>query len=193
MVTKIARLIGTSEQFVSESDLRIELLPFSNEILSDKRLATGRLDSRFTAYNGVPVGGRAYFDPSDASIRTSFTPVLNDYMRRVLKYEDEKTYYILGGGIGPWRYEEGAYANVVPSLERALAKNPAMKVYVGQGYYDMATPYWAVQYTFDHMMLDPAVRANNITTRHFDSGHMMYIDDAAMKVLRDDLRKFLRN
>jgi carboxypeptidase C (cathepsin A) len=189
VVTKIARITGVAEKFVNESDLRIELIPFSNELLRDKQLATGRLDSRFTAFGAT---GRAYFDPSDASIRNSFTPVLNDYMRRVLNYEDDKPYYILGGGIGPWRYEEGAYANVVPSLERAFSKNPAMKIYVAQGYYDMATPYWAVQYTLDHMVVDPAVRSRNIMTRHFESGHMMYIDEAAMKQLRTDLRRFLQ-
>ena len=93
----------------------------------------------------------------------------------------------LGGGIGPWRYAEGAYANVVPSLERAFAKNPAMKLYVGQGYYDMATPFWAVQYTLDHMILDPKVRAQNITVRHFDSGHMMYIEKKSLEKLKSAL------
>jgi carboxypeptidase C (cathepsin A) len=190
LVAKIAKMTGVSERFVNAADLRFELLDFSTELLADQSKSTGRLDSRFTAFNGVPNGGPNYFDPSDASIRNSFTTVLNDYMRRVLRYEDDKTYYILGGGIGPWRYAEGAYANVVPSLERAFAKNPAMKLYVGQGYYDMATPFWAVQYTLDHMILDPRVRAQNIMVRHFESGHMMYIDAAPMKVLRSDLRKF---
>ena len=134
---------------------------------------------------------RTNFDPSDASIRNSFTPVLNDYVRRELGYKNDNLYYILGGGIGRWRYDEGQFPNVVPSLERAFAKNPDMHLFVAMGYYDMATPYWAVQYTLDHMALEAGVRRSHVQTEHFQAGHMMYIDAASMKKLRAGLRKFI--
>jgi len=191
LVTKIARFTGMTEQMVSDADLRIELGRFSVELLRDQRRMSGRLDSRLTAYMQDPLGGRTNFDPSDASIRNSFTPVLNDYVRRELGYKNDNLYYILGGGIGRWRYDEGQFPNVVPSLERAFAKNPDMHLFVAMGYYDMATPYWAVQYTLDHMALAPGIRKDRIVTDHFTAGHMMYIDAASMKKLRGDLRKFI--
>ncbi|MHB1311899.1 MAG: S10 family peptidase [Gemmatimonadaceae bacterium] len=191
IATKIARYTGMTEQFVIDSDLRIELGRFSTELLHDQRRMSGRLDSRLTSYMMDPLSGRTNFDPSDASIRNSFTPVLNDYIRRELGYKNDNLYYILGGGIGRWRYDEGQYPNVVPSLERAFAKNPDMHLYVAMGYYDMATPYWAVQYTLDHMALEPTVRAGRIRTEHFTAGHMMYIDAASMKKLREGLRQFI--
>jgi len=191
IVTKIARYTGMSEQFVSDSDLRIELSRFSTELLRDQRLMSGRLDSRLTAYMQDPLSGRTNFDPSEGSIRNSFTPVFNDYVRRELGYKNDNLYYILGGGIGRWRYDEGQYPNVVPSLERAFAKNPDMHLFVAMGYYDMATPYWAVQYTLDHMTVSPQVRASRIEADHFTAGHMMYIDAASMKKLRGDLRRFI--
>ena len=191
IVAKIARFTGMTEQMVSDADLRIELGRFSTELLRDQRRMSGRLDSRLTAYMTDPLGGRTNFDPSDASIRNSFTPVLNDYVRKELGYKNDNLYYILGGGIGRWRYDEGVYPNVVPSLERAFAKNPDMHLYVAMGYYDMATPYWAVQYTLDHMALEPGIREKRIHTDHFTAGHMMYIDAASMKKLRADLRSFI--
>ncbi|MBM3908382.1 MAG: peptidase S10 [Gemmatimonadetes bacterium] len=191
MVTKVARFTGMPEQVVSDGDLRLELGRFSTELLRTQRRMSGRLDSRFTAYMQDPLAGRTTFDPSDASIRETFTPVLNDYVRRELNYKNDNIYYILGGGIGRWRYEEGAYPNVVPSIERAWAKNPDMHVYFAMGYYDMATPYWAVQYTIDHMILDPAVRQSRIHVSHFEAGHMMYIEAASMKKMRADLRAFI--
>jgi carboxypeptidase C (cathepsin A) len=191
LVTKIARFTGMPEQVVSDADLRLELGRFSTELLRSQRRMSGRLDSRLTAYMQDPLAGRTTFDPSDASIRSSFTPVLNDYVRRELNYKNDNLYYILGGGIGRWRYEEGQYPNVVPSLERAWAKNPDMHVYVAMGYYDMATPYWAVQYTLDHMTLDPAVRQSRIHVSRFEAGHMMYIEAASMKKLRAELRAFI--
>lgn len=191
IVAKIARYTGMTEPLVSDADLRIELGRFSVELLRDQRRMSGRLDSRLTAYMQDPLGGRTNFDPSDASIRNSFTPVLNDYVRRELGYKNDNLYYILGGGIGRWRYDEGTFPNVVPSLERAFAKNPDMHLYVAMGYYDMATPYWAVQYTLDHMAVEPAVRKTRIHTEHFTAGHMMYIDAASMKKLRAGLRTFI--
>jgi len=191
IVTKIARYTGMTEQFVIDSDLRIELGRFSTELLHDKRQMSGRLDSRLTSYMMDPLSGRTNFDPSDASIRNSFTPVLNDYIRRELGYKNDNLYYILGGGIGRWRYDEGQFPNVVPSLERAFAKNPDMHLFVAMGYYDMATPYWAVQYTLDHMAVEPKIRSGRIQTEHFTAGHMMYIDAASMKKLREGLRRFI--
>lgn len=191
IAAKIARYTGMSEQFVIDSDLRIDLSHFSTELLRERRLMTGRLDSRLTAYMQDPLSGRTNFDPSEGSIRNSFTPVLNDYVRRELGYKNDNLYYILGGGIGRWRYDEGQYPNVVPSLERAFAKNPDMHLFVAMGYYDMATPYWAVQYTLDHMTVSPQVRASRIQTDHFTAGHMMYIDAASMRKLRADLRRFI--
>jgi carboxypeptidase C (cathepsin A) len=66
-----------------------------------------------------------------------------------------------------------------------------MHLYVAMGYYDMATPYWAVQYTLDHMTVENSVRRNRIQVEHFTAGHMMYIDAASMKKLRAGLRTFI--
>ena len=129
-------------------------------------------------------------DPSMSIIRNTFTPVFTDYARRELGYRNEDTYYILGGGIGPWNYPQNTYATVVPHLERALAINPYMKVFVAEGYYDGATPYFASAYTFSHMSVDPNIAKNNIMTERYAAGHMMYIDEPSARKLRADLARF---
>ena len=188
---QLARFTGTTPTFAEENDLRISLGRFNAELLRDKHLNTGRLDSRFTSYAMDQGAERGPFDPSDASIRNAFTPVLSEYVRRELGYRNEDVYYILGGGIGRWRYpQNNGYANVVPSLERAFAKNPEMKLYVAEGYYDMATPYFAVEYTLAHMSVDPRIRSG-IMTERFEAGHMVYIDAASMTKMREGLRKFI--
>ena len=190
IVAQLARFTGLSTETIEQNDLRIPLGRFNTSLLRDEEKAVGRLDSRFTAFL-QDAGGDRQFDPSDASIRNSFTPVLNDYVRRELEYTNEDVYYILGGGIGQWHYPaRNGYADVTPSLERAFAKNPAMQLYVAMGYYDAATPYWAAEYTLSHLDVAPEVRANNITTDHFTAGHMVYIDAPSMTKLRQDLRAF---
>ena len=188
---QLARFSGTSTTFAEENDLRITLGRFNQELLRDKHLTSGRLDSRFTTYATDQGAERGQFDPSEASIRNSFSSVLSEYVRRELGYRNEDVYYILGGGIGRWRYpQNNGYANVVPSLERAFAKNPEMKLYVAEGYYDMATPYYAVEYTLAHMSVDPRIRTG-IMTERFEAGHMVYIDAPSMTKMREGLRRFI--
>lgn len=191
VVDTLARFTGLSRAFIEANDLRISLARFDAELLRDQRRTVGRLDGRFTAFAIDGGAERVAFDPSEANIRNSFTPVLNDYVRRELGYEDDMVYYILGGGIGRWAPQApGSPTDVTPALERAFAKNPHMKLYVAMGYYDTATPYFPVEYTLAHLAISPEAR-RNITTGYFAAGHMVYIDQPSMAKLRSDLREFL--
>src|SRR5205823_12128739 len=118
---QLARFSGTSTTFAEENDLRITLGRFNQELLRDKHLSSGRLDSRFTTFATDQGAERGLFDPSEASIRNSFSAVLSEYVRRELGYRNEDVYYILGGGIGRWRYpQNNGYAN--RSEERRVGK-----------------------------------------------------------------------
>jgi carboxypeptidase C (cathepsin A) len=195
-IDQMARFTGLPKDVIDFNDLRVALGTFDSELLKDQRETVGRLDGRFTGFAPLGAGGRGGFtgagvgDPSEISIRNTFTPVLTDYNRRELGYKNEDTYYILGGGIGRWDYPQNTYATVVPNLERAFAKNPYMRLYVAEGYYDAATPFFAVDYTLSHLSIDPKVARNNITVDKFTAGHMMYIDEQSMKRLRTDLERF---
>jgi carboxypeptidase C (cathepsin A) len=193
---QMARFTGLDKSVVQLNDLRVSLATFDAELLRDQRRQVGRLDSRFTGFSpllggqGGGPGGGAAGDPSMSIIRNTFTPVFTDYARRELNYRNEDTYYILGGGIGPWNYPQNQYATVVPHLERAFAINPYMKLFVAEGYYDGATPYFASQYTLAHLSIDPTVARNNIQVERYSAGHMMYIDESSAKKLRSDLTRF---
>lgn len=188
VVAEYSRLTGLDKAFVDQNDLRIDLSRFDHELLRDKGVMVGRLDGRFLGHASDAAAERNDFDPSEASIRNSFTPVLNEFMRRELNYRNDDIYYILGGGIGPWN--RPANLEVKASLEKAFNKNPAMKMYVAMGYYDTATPYWGVEYTLSHLKVSPEVRKNNVQVGYFEAGHMMYIDAPSMKKLRADLQRF---
>lgn len=195
-VEQMVRFTGLKADVVEQNDLRVPLAVFNAELLQDQRKTVGRLDSRFTGFatlvagGGRLGGGPQVGDPSEVIIRNTFTPVLTDYNRRELSYKNEDTYYILGGGIGPWNYPQNQFATVVPNLERAFAKNPYMKLFVAEGYFDGATPYFAAEYTLSHMSVDPAVAKNNIMVERYSAGHMMYIDELSMKKLRADMARF---
>jgi carboxypeptidase C (cathepsin A) len=191
VVQKLARLTGLSSAVIEENDLRVDLPTFNQELLRSENRTVGRLDSRFTM-PGRPSGDRNIgSDPSYAAIYGVYTAMLNDYVRSELKYENDLPYEILTSRVRPWSYApyENQYVNVAETLRQAIVQNPALKVFFGMGYYDFATPYFAAQYTIDHIGLDAAL-AKNISTDHFDAGHMMYIHKPSLEKLTKDITAF---
>ncbi|MFT5290408.1 MAG: carboxypeptidase C (cathepsin A) [Planctomycetota bacterium] len=190
IVTELARLTGLSEEYVEAADLRPVIHSFCKELCRDKHVTVGRLDSRFSGKDRLATGVRAEFDPSLAAINGPYTATLNRYVREELGYHSDLPYEILTGRVQPWDWGvENSYLNVAERLRSAMTKNPALKVYVANGYYDLATPYFATTYTFDHMQLDPALK-DNVRMGFFQAGHMMYIHQPSRVGLKEQLDSF---
>ena len=85
---------------------------------------------------------------------------------------------------------QNQFVNVAETLRHAMSANPYLKVFVGNGYYDLATPYFATRYTFDHLELDERLRSN-ITMAYYEAGHMMYIHLPSLVQLKADLAAFI--
>lgn len=186
VLTDLHRFIGLPEDYLDENDLRISLGQFSTELLRGQHEMTSRLDSRFVGYleNG---GAQATpFDFSEANIENEYLAAFQQYMRKELNYTNPDVYYVLGGGIGHWSGSYDTYVN----LDDAFARNPRMHLMVAMGYYDFATPYGAVEWTLAHLKVSPEVRAHNIMTGYYQSGHMVYIDTPEMDKMRADMRRF---
>jgi len=161
-------------------------------LLRDRRRTTGRLDSRFLGIDRDAGGDSSGGDPSMNAIRPPYTAAFNDYVRRELGYKSDVEYYILGGGItAPWNYGvNNGYADTSIPLKDAMAKNPYMKIMIACGYYDMATPFYATEYTVSSLNLDPTLR-KNISFQYYEAGHMMYIEKNSLKKLKDDVSSFI--
>ncbi|MBV8895575.1 MAG: peptidase S10 [Acidobacteriaceae bacterium] len=188
-VDHLARYTGLSKQYIEKCNLRVDLSHFDTELLRDEDKMVGRLDARFTGPNNSPTEQAPEFDPSEAAIRPPYTSVFGDYVKQELGYTTDLTYFVLGGGIGRWDYQTSGwsgFADTSQALRHAFAKNPYMHVFVAEGLYDAATPYFAVDYTLDHMGLSAAAH-NNIKRDHFNAGHMVYIDDKSMEKLKRDV------
>jgi carboxypeptidase C (cathepsin A) len=192
VIAKLSRYTGLSSQFIDNSNLRVSLNPFRKELLRSERRSIGRLDARFKGYDAGYTGDNPDFDASEAAIRPPYTSTFNNYIRSELGYKSDLEYYILGGGItSPWNWNtNNGYVDTSVALRNALAKNPYLKIFVAMGYYDMATPYFAVQYTLHHISLDP-VLLKNFSTGYYEAGHMMYIDEKSLGRLRSDVGKFI--
>jgi len=186
---RLAQYTGLSKQYILHCNLRVDLSHFDTDLLREEGKMIGRLDGRFTAVEAEQTEQDPDFDPSEAAIRPPYTSVFGEYVKKELNYQSDLTYHVLGGGIGRWDFQTtgwSGFADTAPGLRRAFAKNPYMRVFIAEGMYDAATPYFAVDYTFDHMGLSPAAH-KNISRDHFDAGHMVYIDSKSMSKLKQDL------
>lgn len=194
LLDKFSMYTGLSKDFIDRSNFRIELNEFLKELLRDQRRTVGRLDSRFTGIDRDAAGTGTEFDPSMTAIRPPYTSTFNDYVRRELNFRSDSEYWILGGGItGQWNWNvDNAYADTSQALSSAMRKNPYMKVFVAQGYYDMATPYFAAEYSVSAMNLDPQIK-RNFSFEYYEAGHMMYIEKNSLKKLKDDAAAFIQN
>ena len=163
-------------------------------MLRAQRRTVGRLDSRFTGIDVDAAGEHPEYDPSMESIRGEYTAVFNDYVRRELKFESDLPYEVLTGKVRPWSYDSATnkYVDVGETLRGAMSSNPYLRVFVANGYYDLATPFAATKYTFARMGLEPEVR-KNLSMDFFAGGHMMYIDRAAHAKLKKDIADFINN
>lgn len=191
---KVSRLTGLSTEYIKQANLRINPGRFRKELLRDRRLVTGRLDSRFTALDADAAGETQEFDPSNTALAGAYTAMFNNYIRNDLKWETELKYRTRGP-VRPWDYgtkNRARYLNLIESLRSTMARNPFLKVLVTNGIYDMATPYAATEWTFDHLGYDATYR-ERVSMTYYEAGHMMYIRPAMLKKFKQDVAQFILN
>lgn len=194
IAAKVARYCGVSQEFIERCNLRPDIGRFVKELRRDERRTVGRLDSRFVGIDRDAAGDSYEYDPSYAAIQGPYSAALNSYVRTDLGYENDLPYEILTGRVHPWSYRRSTneYLDVAETLRGAMTQNPALRVYVANGYYDLATPYFATEHTFNHLALDPSLKGN-VSMGYYESGHMMYIHEPSLSKLRDDLKAFIQS
>ncbi len=192
IANRLALYTGLDADYIHRSDLRIEILRFCKELLREERLTVGRLDSRYTGVDRFGTGEAIENDPSLDALMGSYTATLNDYVRRELEYESDLPYEILTSRVQPWNYEDfkNAYVDVSETLRATMARNRFLEVFVASGYFDLATPHFATQYTLNHMGLTKH-QHENVTVRYYDAGHMMYVHQPSLSALASDMRAFI--
>jgi len=195
VIDKLARYTGLKKEFIDNSNLRIDVRGFTANLLIDEKLRVGRLDGRYTAPNPVATLDPGFFDPSSAATTPPFNAAFNDYIRRELGYKVDMPYNLSARDAFrenfKWNWdEEMGYADTASALRAALIKNPYMKVQVMEGYFDLATPYAAVNYSMDHLDLAPQYH-KNISFVTYEAGHMVYLHGPSLEKMHKDYTNFV--
>jgi carboxypeptidase C (cathepsin A) len=190
---------------VKEAKLRISPTRFRKEILRGDARTLGRYDMRFEGVDIDSAGENPGYDASDTGITGAFVSAIHDYLARELKFESTDTYrptaYDIvqwdwkhrptsGGGPGGGGGGEQSQPYVAADLGSAIRKNPHLRVFSANGYFDLATPFFSTEYDLSHMDLDPTLRGN-VQFGYYPSGHMIYLNVDALHQLKDDLAEFI--
>jgi carboxypeptidase C (cathepsin A) len=197
VVAKLHRYTGLSEEYIRRSNLRIPYDRFQNELLRQRGMTVGRLDSRFQTYVLDRPEVSPDWDASDAAIDSAFVSTANSYLREVLKYDTPllyraQIYNLIYAGDETWDFKHGQdvqVLNVAPDLAQAMTYNPRLKIFSANGYFDFATPFFATVYALDHLYLAPAL-TRNITYGFYEAGHMVYLHPQAISRFHADLERW---
>jgi carboxypeptidase C (cathepsin A) len=202
---EVSRLTGLSVEYVKESNLRISPTRFRKEVLREDRRTLGRYDMRFEGVDTDAAGESPSYDASDAGIMGAYVAALHEYLEKELKYESTDQYRPNAYGVVQWEWKhkptsggpgmgmgggEQAQPWTALDLGAAMRKNPHLRVFSANGYFDLATPFFATEYDLDHMDLDPTLRGN-VEFGYYPSGHMIYLNVDALKQLKADLAGFI--
>jgi carboxypeptidase C (cathepsin A) len=195
---RVAELSGLSASYVSGANLQVTLWRFHRELLRDRRRTVGRLDTRWVGLSSDNVGEAFEDDPSMSAIIAPATRALDAYVHRDLGWESEPSLpYLYQTEFPEWRHREDQKNGIwTPQLEVAsvlrgvMNRSPQFKVLLQSGYYDIGTPYFPAELTFDHMQLEPE-RAANVSMSRYEAGHMMYVHEPSLVKMRADLVTFL--
>lgn len=194
IAAKLSTYVGLEVDYILGSNLRVPIMRFVKELLRSEGKSVGRFDSRIKGVDKDNVSENFEKDPSFDVVQGVYSACLNNYVRSELKFESDLPYEILSFKVLPkWKYDEheNDFVNVAETLRGAMMKNPHLQLFVANGLYDLATPFFATEYTIGHLGLKDGV-ADNVEMAYYEAGHMMYTHKKSLSRLSADLRSFVK-
>ncbi|MBZ5537029.1 MAG: peptidase S10 [Acidobacteriia bacterium] len=201
MAKKLAAFTGLSEDYLLKANLRVTLGQFREELQRSGGRTTGRLDSRFSGPSDDLLAENATYDPQSAAVSGAFTAAFNHYVRDELKFGGDSRYLLGNRDAGRnWNWKHGeartggfpGSPNVMGDLVQAMVANTHLQIQVENGLYDLATPFFATEYTMDHLGLPEGLQGH-IRMDYYDAGHMMYLNEESLARLKKNIARFIES
>jgi carboxypeptidase C (cathepsin A) len=200
ILVKLSTYTGVSKEYWSKGNLRLREEVFTDELLRNEHLTVGRLDARYKGINQDLLSENSQDDPQSTQISPAYITSFMNYFYTELKVNKGLNYKINAYNTEGFKWDfsrkkNGDYGglflpNTGEDLASLMSKNPNVKILVLNGYYDLATPFFATEYTFDHLALEKKIK-NNISMKYFEAGHMMYVNPASLILFKKAVADFI--
>ncbi len=201
VIDKLYQFTGISKSYWKKADLRLNEPQFTEELLRDRGETVGRLDSRYQGPTDDLLSEYSSYDPQSSAISPVFITDFMEYYHTELNFPTDQTYNInaYGNKDFKWDWKRGGgsdgmgYPDVSDDLADVMAKNPYLNVLVLNGYFDLATPFFATEYTVDHLgNILPGLK-DRIQMKYFNAGHMMYVHPESLPVFKSTVSDFIQS
>lgn len=200
MAEKLALYSGVHADYWLRADLRVQAGEFFQELLRDEGNTVGRLDSRYKGVNQDLLSQFADYDPQSLAISPAYITGFLNYFYNDLKVNKKYTYTTTAGRrqgfkwdwthAGNMRWNTSAAINTGIDMAAAMTRDPNVKVLILNGYYDIATVFYGVEHSINHLGLTPELK-NNITMKYYEAGHMMYTHQPSLEKFKKDVSEFV--
>ncbi|NQW30833.1 MAG: peptidase S10 [Ignavibacteria bacterium] len=194
VVQQLAKFTGLTPDYIEKTNLRPVIFKYCQELLRTEGFVIGRFDSRYKGAETNPLSESMERDPSHyPTIAGCFSTCINDYLSRELNVTTTLPYEVLTGRVWPWDFSnvQNEYLNVATQLGNAMLTNPDLKVWVLNGYYDLATPFYGTEYTFSHMDM-ASNQPYNVQMTYYQAGHMMYLLHSELESMKKDAKAWFK-
>lgn len=200
IAVKLSGYTGLSKEYWTKANLRVPEPAFTQELLRDEHQTVGRLDARYKGINQDLLSQFSNDDPQSTQISPPYIAAFMNYFYTELKVPKNYSYHVSAYSADGFKWDWHHAANggegfpVMPNtsvdLASIMSKTPNLKVLVLNGYFDLATPFFGTEYTFDHMGLEKKIH-NNVTMKYYPAGHMMYVHLHSLIAFKKDVAAFI--
>ena len=191
LADKFATLTGVDQVVSRRLGGRFEVGEFRREFDRRNGKVTGRYDASVEGFDPYPDSSYFHFgDPSGDSLLAPLTSAAVDLTTRKLNWRPDGSYQLLSDSVNrAWDFGRGP-AESVTQLRQMLALDPKLKLLIGHGLFDLATPYFGTRIALDQL---PAFASSaRVKLVVYPGGHMFYSREPARQAFRSEVEKVMK-
>jgi carboxypeptidase C (cathepsin A) len=193
LADRVAALTGIDPAVSRRLAGRFGIAEFRREFDRRDGKVTGRYDASITGLDPYPDSSFYHFsDPSGEPLYAPLTSAAVDLTTRKLNWRPDGSYQVLSGAVAKaWDFGHGQHpAESISQLREILALDPKLKLLVGHGLFDLATPYFGTQILLDQL---PAYGSpDRVKLVVYPGGHMFYSRDASRQAFRAEAQALMK-
>ena len=193
LADRVSALTGIDQAVTRRLAGRLGISEFRREFDRREGKVTGRYDGSVLGLDPDPDSSDGHFsDPSGDPLIAPLTSAAVDLTTRMLNWRPDGAYHLLNGSVErAWDFGRGINpAQSITQVRQILAFDPKLKLLIGHGLFDLATPYFGSKIWLDQL---PAyASADRVKLVVYPGGHMFYSREGSRQAFRTEAEALMK-